>query len=111
MTYFNKREASVERDGRKIVRGYDRLRDTTPFNPKQKRCDRMQPGLIWEGIYDENMRRKVAINTSHWHGRSNRIQLDFPESKFYRSNKIQDQFYRRNNINVDSELDRQCHTY
>ncbi|XP_043289458.1 uncharacterized protein C5orf49-like [Venturia canescens] len=98
MTYFNNHKNIESSDMR--ITGYDRLHDHTPYDQSKPRCDRIKRDTIWREIHEENKLHKVAIITSHWHGRPNRVKLDFHDGKFGRTNEIRDDFYRRNGVDL-----------
>ena len=102
-TYFNSQTQGKRIFDKKTA--YDRLHDKSPYDFRKARCDRKKQSTIWEGIHEQNKYHKVGITTSLWYGRPNRIQVDFPESKFRRSRFIQDSFYSRNNLNLRPDLE------
>ena len=108
MTYFNNNKNSIIiSDSLSKITGYDRLHNVPPYDYTKTRCDRSKPSKIWNEIYKENIHHTVPMITSHWYGRPNRVQVDFPDNKFKKSNKMRDNFYRRNGTNLSSIMDRQ----
>lgn len=99
MTYFNNHK-NIGASSEMRISGYDRLHDRTPYDQSKPRCDRIKRDAIWREIHEENKLHKVAIITSHWHGRPNRVELDFHDGKFSRTNEIRDNFYRRNGFDL-----------
>lgn len=87
ISYFNNNKEDSTRSA------YERLHSTV-FDPSKARCDRTKPSLFWLEISKENKGHKVPMTTNLWYGRPNRVQVDIPEKKFNRSNKMRE-FYSR----------------
>lgn len=87
ITYFNNNKEESAKSA------YKRLH-SLEFDLSKPRCDRAKPDLYWLEISRENKGHKVPMTTNLWYGRPNRVQVDFPETKFNRSSKMQE-FYTR----------------
>ncbi|KAK9308927.1 hypothetical protein QLX08_001330 [Tetragonisca angustula] len=87
ITYFNNNKEESAKSA------YERLH-SLDFDLSKPRCDRTKPDLYWSEISRENKGHKVPMTTNLWYGRPNRVQVDFPETKFNRSSKTQE-FYTR----------------
>ncbi|XP_071866723.1 uncharacterized protein [Bombus fervidus] len=87
ITYFNNNKEDSAKSA------YERLH-SVDFDLSKPRCDRTKPSLYWLEISKENQGHKVPMTTNLWYGRPNRVQVDFPGTKFNRSSKMQE-FYIR----------------
>ncbi|XP_029036969.1 uncharacterized protein LOC114873140 [Osmia bicornis bicornis] len=95
ISYFNNNKEDSTRSA------YERLHSGV-FDPSKARCDRTKPSLYWLEISNENKGHKVPMTTNLWYGRPNRVQVDFPEKKFNRSNKMRE-FYSRKFRLIDED--------
>lgn len=105
ITFFDNHKSLETRSD--TVTGYDRLHDRTPYDQTKPRCDRTKQAIIWQGIHVENKSHRIPMIAEHWYGRPNRVQVDFPDGKYRRSNKIRDNFYRRNGTNLSTNNNRE----
>ncbi|KAI4493356.1 hypothetical protein M0802_009416 [Mischocyttarus mexicanus] len=97
ITYFNNKK----KDSRIIetVSAYDRLHKQEDLDLRKVRADRKNPSLIWSEIYQENKHHIVPMISSHWYGRPNRQQIDYPDKSLCRASQTRE-FYRRNDLNL-----------
>ena len=83
---------------------YDRLHDKTPEDFRKIRSYDLQSTDIWNKIYEQNKLHSVPVTMSHWYGWPD-VQIDRPSGTFFRTRTIQDNFYRRKDVNVPPTLD------
>lgn len=84
---------------------YDRVHDKSPDDFRKSRSNRARQADIWQKIYDQSRLHTVPLTQAHCHGDPNRKQTDFPDSTFFRTKTIQDNFYRRKDVNVPPVTD------
>ena len=104
-TYFNNQKQEKRVLDKRPA--YDIIHEISPYDFTKPRCDRKKQSSIWTGIHEENKNKKVGMTTSLWYGRPNRVQIDYSDSKFYRTSTIKSEFYRKNDKNLTPELERQ----
>ncbi|XP_012172064.1 uncharacterized protein LOC105666518 [Bombus terrestris] len=95
ITYFNNNKEDSAKSA------YERLH-SVDFDLSKPRSDRTKPSLYWLEISKENQGHKVPMTTNLWYGRPNRVQVDFPGTKFNRSSKMQE-FYIRCGFSLVSD--------
>ncbi|KAF7386868.1 uncharacterized protein V1477_011627 [Vespula maculifrons] len=97
ITFFNNKKQ--EKKVTETVSAYDRLHKYEDFDPRKPRAECISPSLIWSEIYEENKHHIVPMITSHWYGRPNREQIDYPDKSLCHASQIRE-FYRRNDLNL-----------